>query len=88
MIGSAQGRLTRMPAHRPLLRSESPGVGTGIGLALSAGEFCSSLKLSTLFVLSAAEPHWVRHDEIERRRALAMGGRARRGRLLDHRQAR
>ncbi|WP_284747736.1 hypothetical protein [Amycolatopsis sp. RTGN1] len=51
----------------------APAVGTGIGLALSAGEFFSSLQLSTLFVLSVAEVHSIRLDEIERRRMLVMG---------------
>ncbi|WP_306750827.1 hypothetical protein [Saccharothrix yanglingensis] len=51
----------------------APAVGTGIALALSAGEFFSSLELSTLFVLSVAEVHGVRLDEIERRRTLVMG---------------
>lgn len=51
----------------------APAVGTGIALALSAGELVSSLELSTLFVLSVAEVHGVRLDEIERRRTLVMG---------------
>ncbi|HEX6345208.1 hypothetical protein [Umezawaea sp.] len=51
----------------------APAVGTGIALALSAGEFFSSLELSTLFVLSVAEVHGVQLDEIERRRTLVMG---------------
>ncbi|MEU4445368.1 hypothetical protein AB0K14_22150 [Actinosynnema sp. NPDC050801] len=51
----------------------APAVGTGIALALSAGEAFSSLELSTLFVLSVAEVHCVRLDEIERRRTLVMG---------------
>lgn len=51
----------------------APAVGTGIALALSAGEFFSSLELSALFVLSVAEVHGVRLDEIERRRTLVMG---------------
>ncbi|MCS7480390.1 hypothetical protein ACFFQW_16695 [Umezawaea endophytica] len=51
----------------------APAVGTGVALALSAGEFFSSLELSTLFVLSVAEVHGVRLDEIERRRTLVMG---------------
>lgn len=51
----------------------APAVGTGIALALSAGELVSSLELSTLFVLSLAEVHGVQLDEIERRRALVMG---------------
>lgn len=51
----------------------APAVGTGIALALSAGEAFSSLELSALFVLSVAEVHGVRIDEIERRRTLVMG---------------
>jgi hypothetical protein len=51
----------------------APAVGTGIALALSAGETFSSLELSTLFVLSVAEVHGVQLDEIERRRTLVMG---------------
>ncbi|MFS8100433.1 hypothetical protein LFM09_25220 [Lentzea alba] len=51
----------------------APGVGTGVALALSAGEALSSLELSTLFVLSVAEVHRVPLDEIERRRTLVLG---------------
>ncbi|MFE5566525.1 hypothetical protein ACFQ68_16185 [Amycolatopsis japonica] len=51
----------------------APAVGTGVALALSAGEAFSSLELSTLFVLSVAEVHGVQLDEIERRRTLVMG---------------
>ena len=51
----------------------APAVGTGIALALSAGELLSSFELSALFVLSVAEVHGVRLDEIERRRTLVMG---------------
>ncbi|MGB3438790.1 MAG: hypothetical protein WBA97_08560 [Actinophytocola sp.] len=51
----------------------APAVGTGIALALSAGEAFSSLELSTLFVLSVAEVHGVELDEIERRRTIVMG---------------
>ncbi|MGW3993940.1 hypothetical protein ACWEF6_10675 [Amycolatopsis sp. NPDC004772] len=51
----------------------APAVGTGVALALSAGEAFSSLELSVLFVLSVAEVHGVRLDEIERRRTLVMG---------------
>lgn len=50
-----------------------PGVGTGVALALSAGETFSSLELSTLFALSVADVHGVPLDEIERRRTLVMG---------------
>ncbi|MEV6718566.1 hypothetical protein AB0M48_41740 [Lentzea sp. NPDC051208] len=51
----------------------APAVGTGVALALSAGEFFSSLELSTLFALSVAEVHGIQLDEIERRRTLVMG---------------
>ncbi|ACU74788.1 conserved hypothetical protein [Catenulispora acidiphila DSM 44928] len=51
----------------------APGVGTGVALALSAGEALSSLELSVLFALSIAEVHGVRIDEIERRRTIVMG---------------
>lgn len=51
----------------------APAVGTGIALALSAGEVFSSFELSTLFVLSLAEVHGIQLDEIERRRTLVMG---------------
>ncbi|MEV0005395.1 hypothetical protein AB0H28_24340 [Micromonospora sp. NPDC050980] len=51
----------------------APGVGTGIALALSAGEALSSLELSALFALSIAEVHGVGIDEIERRRTIVMG---------------
>ncbi|MCX2948485.1 hypothetical protein [Lentzea sp. NEAU-D7] len=51
----------------------APGVGTGVALALSAGEALSSLELSALYVLSLAEVHGVPLDEIERRRTLVLG---------------
>jgi hypothetical protein len=51
----------------------APGVGTGVALALSAGEALSSLELSALFALSIAEVHRVPIDEIERRRTIVMG---------------
>ncbi|MEU7910051.1 hypothetical protein [Microbispora bryophytorum] len=51
----------------------APGVGTGVALALSAGEALSSLELSTLFALSIAVVHEVPIDEIERRRTIVMG---------------
>ncbi|WP_305786279.1 hypothetical protein [Symbioplanes lichenis] len=51
----------------------APGVGTGVALALSAGEFLSSLELSALFALSVAEIHGVPIDELERRRTIVMG---------------
>ncbi len=51
----------------------APGVGTGVALALSAGEVFSSLELSALFALSVAEIHGVPIDEIERRRTIVMG---------------
>ncbi|GHJ11136.1 hypothetical protein TPA0907_55030 [Micromonospora humidisoli] len=51
----------------------APGVGTGVALALSGGEFLSSLQLSALFALSIAEVHGVPIDEVERRRTIVMG---------------
>lgn len=51
----------------------APGVGTGVALALSAGETFSSLELSTLFVLSVADVHGIPIDEVERRRTIVMG---------------
>ncbi|MFE7560129.1 hypothetical protein [Kitasatospora sp. NPDC057500] len=51
----------------------APGVGTGVALALSAGEAFSSLELSALFALSLAEVHGVPIDELERRRTIVMG---------------
>ncbi|MFF4382385.1 hypothetical protein [Kitasatospora sp. NPDC001547] len=51
----------------------APGVGTGVALALSAGEFLSSFELSALFALSVAEVHGVPIDELERRRTIVMG---------------
>ncbi|WP_234459986.1 hypothetical protein [Streptomyces sp. MBT51] len=51
----------------------APGVGTGVSLALSAGEALSSLELSALFALSLAEVHGVPIDEIERRRTIVLG---------------
>lgn len=51
----------------------APGVGTGIALALSAGEALSSLELSALFALSIAEVHGIPLDEVERRRTIVMG---------------
>ncbi|MFC8845701.1 MULTISPECIES: hypothetical protein [unclassified Micromonospora] len=51
----------------------APGVGTGVALALSAGEAFSSLELSALFALSIAEVHGVPIDEIERRRTIVLG---------------
>lgn len=51
----------------------APGVGTGVALALSAGEGFSTLELSALFALSIAEVHGVPIDEIERRRTIVMG---------------
>ncbi|MFJ6512109.1 hypothetical protein ACIQMO_05360 [Streptomyces sp. NPDC091406] len=51
----------------------APGVGTGIALALSAGETVTSLEMSALFALSIAEVHGVPIDEVERRRTIVMG---------------
>lgn len=51
----------------------APGVGTGVALAAAGGEVLSSLELTTLFVLSLAEVHGLRIDELERRQTLIMG---------------
>ncbi|MGW2281077.1 hypothetical protein [Streptomyces sp. NPDC001770] len=51
----------------------APGVGTGVSLALSAGEALSSLEMSALFALSIAEVHGVPIDEVERRRTIVLG---------------
>ncbi|MBV7248103.1 hypothetical protein [Streptomyces sp. MW-W600-10] len=51
----------------------APGVGTGVALALSAGETLTSLEMSALFALSIAEVHGVPINEIERRRTIVMG---------------
>ncbi|MEU1088246.1 hypothetical protein ACFYPN_09235 [Streptomyces sp. NPDC005576] len=51
----------------------APGVGTGVALALSAGETLSSLEMSALFALSIAEVHGVPIDEVERRRTIVLG---------------
>ncbi len=51
----------------------APGVGTGVALAMSAGETLSSLELSALFALSVAEVHGVPIAEVERRRTIVMG---------------
>ncbi|MFE1763547.1 hypothetical protein ACFW81_04930 [Streptomyces angustmyceticus] len=51
----------------------APGIGTGVALALSAGEALSSLELSALYALSIAEVHGVPIDELERRRTIVMG---------------
>ncbi|MFI5493689.1 hypothetical protein [Actinoplanes sp. NPDC051859] len=51
----------------------APGVGTGVALALSAGEALSSLELSAVFALSVAEIHGVPIDELERRRTIVLG---------------
>lgn len=51
----------------------APGVGTGAAIALSGGEVLTSLELTTIFVLSVAEVHGVRVEELERRRTLVLG---------------
>ena len=51
----------------------APGVGTGAALAIAGGEVLTSIELTTLFVLSLAQVHEVRVDELERRRTLVLG---------------
>lgn len=50
-----------------------PAVGTGAALALSGAEMLSAMELTVLFVLSVAQVHGVRVDELERRRTLVLG---------------
>ncbi|MEU6963007.1 hypothetical protein [Streptomyces chrestomyceticus] len=51
----------------------APGIGTGVALALSAGEALSTLELTALFALSIAEVHGVPIDKVERRRTIVLG---------------
>ena len=51
----------------------APAVGTAAALALSGAEAIGSFELTALFVLSLAEIHGVRVDELERRRTLIIG---------------
>jgi hypothetical protein len=51
----------------------APGIGTGLAMALTAGETVSSLELGVLFALSLAEVHGVPIDSLERRRTIVMG---------------
>lgn len=50
----------------------APGVGTGVALALSAGEVVTFLEASALFCLAVGEVHGVRIDDLERRRTLLL----------------
>jgi hypothetical protein len=50
----------------------APGVGTGVALALSAGEVVGFLEASALCCLAVAEVHGVRIDDLERRRTLLL----------------
>jgi hypothetical protein len=49
-----------------------PGAGTGLALALSAGESAVFLETTALFTLAVAEVHAVRVDDVESRRALVL----------------
>ncbi|MGH3658495.1 MAG: hypothetical protein ACRDUA_17710, partial [Micromonosporaceae bacterium] len=49
-----------------------PGAGTGIAVALSAGETAVFLETTALFTLALAEVHAVRADDVERRRTLVL----------------
>ncbi|GAB3282854.1 hypothetical protein [Kineosporia babensis] len=51
----------------------APGVGTGVALALTAGEVLTSFQATALYALSIAEIHGVPIDELERRRTIVMG---------------
>jgi hypothetical protein len=50
----------------------APGIGTGVALALSAGEVVSFLEASALFCLAVAEVHGVHFEDLERRRTLLL----------------
>ena len=50
----------------------APGVGTGVSLALSAGETVTSLNATVLYMLAVAEVHGVPVHEVERRRTLML----------------
>lgn len=49
-----------------------PGIGTGLALALSAGESVVFLEATALFTLALAEVHAVRTEEVEHRRTLVL----------------
>lgn len=50
----------------------APVVGTGLALALSAGEAVGFMGVTALYVLSLAEVHGIPVQDIERRRTLLM----------------
>jgi hypothetical protein len=50
----------------------APGVGTGVSLALSAGETVTSLNATVLYILAVSEVHGVAVHEVERRRTLLL----------------
>lgn len=49
-----------------------PGAGTGLALALSAGETALFLETTALFTLAVAEVHAIELDEVERRREVVL----------------
>lgn len=52
--------------------SSAPGVGTGIGVALTAAEALTFLQACTLYVLSRAEVHGIPLEDVVRRRVLVL----------------
>lgn len=50
----------------------APGIGSGVALALSAGETALFLETTALFSLAVAEVHDVRVEEVERRKTLLL----------------
>jgi len=50
----------------------APGVGTGVSLALSAGETVTSLNATVVYILAVSEVHGVAVHEVERRRTLLL----------------
>lgn len=50
----------------------APGIGTGVAMALNAGEFTAYLEATALFVLAVAEVHGIPVHDLERRRTLVL----------------
>ncbi|MGI9063636.1 MAG: hypothetical protein ACR2FQ_07515 [Pseudonocardiaceae bacterium] len=50
----------------------APGVGTGVAVAMSAGETVTFLETTALFALAVAEIHGVRVEDVERRRTMLL----------------
>ncbi|WP_205761108.1 hypothetical protein [Arthrobacter mobilis] len=51
----------------------APGAGTGIGMALTAGESLAALGAAVFYILATAEVHQIKIQELERKRTLVLG---------------